>query len=236
LSFYFTSFGLILAADPSTLATLKSEVEQRTKTWEFLAKGLEPRIATLLPCDTRVIASIDGVRRASDARLSALQAYFEQAATIAAQAMQRAEESSKDSTTEFLKTELAETAEERAGIETQLSPLSTVAKARRDLAPAESDLRQIAVILDQRTLDVNKQMALEAPRQEGARNLTVIYKDRQAAFKELSAAYADEAAAWRAYYSARLARANAECWAVNPGHGPTRSPLPEQVSPQKGDE
>jgi hypothetical protein len=229
------SSGLALAADPSTLAPLKSDVEQKTKTWESLAKSLEPKIATLLPCDTNVIASIDEVSRASDARLSAFEAYFEQAATVALHATQRAEESAKDTNTELLKTELSETAERRAGIESQLAPLSTAATTRQELAPAEAALRNVAGIVDKGTLVVNKQMALEVPRQDGARNLTAIYQARETALQELSSAHADEASAWRAYYSARLARAKAECSAVTPKTSQTRSTATERASSDKSD-
>ncbi len=211
---------LAFAADPpaslTTLTALKADAQQKTQAWENLSKALESKIATLLPCDAKITASIDEVSRASDARLIALETYFEQAATVAARATQRADESAKDSNSEFLKTELAETSEQRAGIETELAPLSIASTARPELAGSESALRNIGGLVDKRTLAVNKQMALEVPRQEGLTNLAAIYQAREAAIKELGVAYGAEASSWHAYYTARYARAKAECVAITP--------------------
>src|SRR5579863_4663963 len=65
-------------ADP--LSALRQTADKTAADWEALAKGLEQKIATLLPCDPRSRAAVEEVSHASDARLSALSAYLKAAA------------------------------------------------------------------------------------------------------------------------------------------------------------
>src|SRR3984957_15543058 len=79
----FVSFLLFLAiarsasaqavADP--LESLRQVADKASADWQGLAKGLEQKIATLLPCDPKSRAAGEEVSRASDARLAALSAY-----------------------------------------------------------------------------------------------------------------------------------------------------------------
>ena len=59
---------------------LRQTADKAAADWESLAKGLEQKIATLLPCDPKSRAAVEEVSHASDARLSALSAYLKAAA------------------------------------------------------------------------------------------------------------------------------------------------------------
>ena len=63
------------AAAP-TLGTLEQTVKDRTTEWQKLAQNLEPTLNRLLPCDSKVAASITEVSKASEARVAALAAYL----------------------------------------------------------------------------------------------------------------------------------------------------------------
>src|SRR5580700_4572960 len=63
-------------AQENTLEPLRQAADKATADWESVAKGLEQKIATLLPCDPKSRAAVEEVSHASDARLSALTAYL----------------------------------------------------------------------------------------------------------------------------------------------------------------
>ncbi len=66
-----------------SLDVLRQTADKAAAAWESLAKGLEQKIATLLPCDPKSRAAVEEVSHASDARLAALSAYLKAAAAKA---------------------------------------------------------------------------------------------------------------------------------------------------------
>src|SRR5580698_8102411 len=65
-------------ADP--LDSLRQTADKAAADWAALAKGLDQKIETLLPCDPKSRAAVEEVSRASDVRLSALSAFLKAAA------------------------------------------------------------------------------------------------------------------------------------------------------------
>src|SRR5437667_11436145 len=59
------------------LTVLQQVAEKRSAEWDTLARGLEAKIARLLPCDPRVRSTIEELSRSSDARAAALRQYME---------------------------------------------------------------------------------------------------------------------------------------------------------------
>jgi len=53
-------------------ASARETAAKRAAEWEALAKGLDAKIARLLPCDPRAKSAIEEVSHASEARLAAL--------------------------------------------------------------------------------------------------------------------------------------------------------------------
>src|SRR5579863_6206558 len=107
-------------ADP--LSALRQTADKTAADWEALAKGLEQKIATLLPCDPRSRAAVEEVSHASDARLSALLAYVK-ASTARAKADTEAAKrvlAAQAALSAGWNTEYKEADEERTAIETQI--------------------------------------------------------------------------------------------------------------------
>src|SRR5207249_2094106 len=110
---------------PDSLPALEQAAEKRTTEWDTLAGGLAARIAGLLPCDPRVQSAIEEVSRASDARVAALQQYFQ---AVAAKAKEQTEAAKRlligqESIATEGNSERAETELARAGIEVQITAL-----------------------------------------------------------------------------------------------------------------
>src|ERR1700681_4863577 len=61
---------------PGSLPALRQSAEQKTQTWDTLAKALETKIRGMLPCDPKIGAAVEEVSHASDARLTAFDQYF----------------------------------------------------------------------------------------------------------------------------------------------------------------
>src|SRR5580704_2277860 len=85
LIFFLTAAQLAPAQEKpdDSLDGLRQTADKAAAAWESLAKGLEQKIATLLPCDPKSRAAVEEVSHASDARLAALGAYVKAAAAAA---------------------------------------------------------------------------------------------------------------------------------------------------------
>src|SRR5580698_4019466 len=119
----FLLLAVARAADGQSVDTLREAAEKATVDWAALAKGLEQKIATLLPCDPKSRAAVEEVSRASDARLSALSAYTKAAAAAAradAEAAKRAL-AEQSAISGGWNTESAEANQQRAAIESQVA-------------------------------------------------------------------------------------------------------------------
>src|SRR6516225_1296107 len=130
---------LALAQDkPPDTETLSQASEKSFSEWEALSKGLNQKIAKLLPCDPQLRAAIDQVSKASETRLAALSAYL------------KAEVAQAKDDTDLAKqllatiaplagawnTEHAEADQERAAIDAQVTEMLESKRKRPSLEPA----------------------------------------------------------------------------------------------------
>ncbi len=215
--------AMLSAQNAASIATLRQSAEQKTQTWDTLAKSLEGKIRGLLPCDPKIATAVEEVSRASDARLTAFSDYFRAVlAEISARAADAARllDYQAHGGNQFLETEHAEGVEERAGIESQVSQLLANPGRKVEIGEPEAALREVAALTDQRNLVMVQQSVRSDALNESLRALMSQLQAADSAIKALSAAHSTEAERWRVYYVARLARVQAECVAINPTPAP----------------
>lgn len=206
------------AQEGSQLQTLAQTAARASAAWEGLAKGLEVRIARMLPCDPRVSAAIEEVSQASDARLAALNQYMQ---AVAAQARQdsdaaRAAIASEQTVARDVETDRAEAAQEKIAVDGQLSDLSDSAKRRPALEEARARLESISSTIAARAANLQSQATRRAALLASLTDLAAAREARQRALEMRVAALAIETSRWGDYYAARLARARTECDITNP--------------------
>lgn len=225
----FILFAVAQAAHGQTdpLDTLRQAADKTAAGWASLAKGLEPKISTLLPCDPKSRAAVEEVSRASDARLTALSAYLK-AAVAAARADTGAAKkvlAAQAALSGGWNTESAEADQERASIEAHVADLKESMRKRGSLAAAEQVLTEIAAMVKDR----GQKAAEQATRKDSLNallgELVVAYQSRQSALENESTGLDAESAKWKAYYSARVSRAITECTIINPGVAPRKKQL-----------
>ena len=197
----------------SALGAWQQVAEKAAANSDALAKGLEAKIARLLPCDPRVRSAIEEVNRASEVRMAALRAYLE---ALAAQAKEDSDAVKQliaywDALAIEMKSDSAEAEQQRVGIEGQLLELGESAKQRAALEGAQKTLAQIAAVARQLAIHDQDQTGKVNALGGLLKNLDAAYQARQTALKNEMAALDAEGARWAEYYSARLARAQIEC-------------------------
>ena len=209
-------------ADP--LDPLRQKAEQAAVDWEALAKGLESRIATLLPCDPKSRAAVEEVSRASDARLSTLSAYIKAAAAKAKSDTDTAKRilAAQAAITGGWNTERDEAQEQQASIEAQVADLKESMRKRGSLSGAEQVLTEIATMVKARATHADEHAGSREAINSLLGNLVVAYQDRQTALENESTLLDAEIARWNSYYIARVARAVTECSIINPGVAPAK--------------
>jgi ABC-type transporter Mla subunit MlaD len=212
------------SAPAPTLASLAQKVRQKAAQWDALAQGLDASIGRLLPCDPKGPAAIEDVSRASDARLAALADYLQAAAQQAARDTDAATRALASSATliSVLEAEKNEIAQEQAGADGEFANLVESAKTRASLDPLKDAFQEVRSELQKRAdliqqAEIGGQESL-AP---ALRDLVTAAEAREAAGKDVQVAYEAERARWKAYYAARLARAQIECSAIK-GTAPAR--------------
>lgn len=201
------------------LDALRQTADKAAAAWESLAKGLEQKIATLLPCDPKSRAAVEEVRNASDTRLGALSAYLKAAVakakidTEAAKRVLAAQAALAGGWT----TDRTEADQEHTAIEAQVADLKESMRKRGSLAGAETVLIEIANLAKERATKAEQ----EAGRREAIESLlgelVIASHDRQTALEGESAALDAEASRWNVYYTSRVSRAITECTIINPG-------------------
>jgi hypothetical protein len=204
---------------PSALAALRQTADKAAADWEALAKGLEQKISTLLPCDPKARAAVEEVSHASDVRLTALSAYLKGAAQKAAQDTDAAKHvlAAQAALAGGWNTERVEADQEHTAIEAQIVDLKESMRKRGALSGAEQVLVEISNMV--------KERAAKSDEQAGRRNqidallgdLVVAYQNRRTALENEYALLDAETAKWSAYYAARVSRAVTECAIINPG-------------------
>lgn len=202
-----------------SLDGLRQAADKAAAAWESLAKGLEQKIATLLPCDPKSRAAVEEVSRASDARLSALTAYLRAAAGKAKYDTEAAKRvlAAQAALAGGWATERAEADQDHTAIEAQVADLKESMRKRGSLAGAENVLIEIASMAKERAAKAEQQAGRRESIQALLGDLVIACQDRQSALESESAALDTEAAKWNAYYTARVSRAITECTIINPG-------------------
>ncbi len=226
----FAPLLLVLAiaeAQEKPLNALRQTAEKTASDWDALARGLEQKISTLLPCDPRSRAAVEEVSRASEARLSALSAYLKASAAKARADTDAAKRvlAVQAALSGGWNTERAEADLERSTIQAQLADLKESMRKRGSLAGAEQVLTEIANMVKERAAKADEQAGRRETIEDLLGDLVVSSQDRQKAVEVESALLDAEIYKWNAYYAARVARAVTECTIVNPGT-PPRKKLP----------
>ncbi len=211
----FASAQAPAAIDPTARdpAALQQTVTQKTQEWSMLADALEAQIIKLLPCDPKAVAAINQVSKASDARLTAISSYLDDAnqrATIQLETVKKLLSSAIAAETD-LTAEKEDLAAERAGINGQIINLSESAKGKAAFAPAQDQLKQISLEEQKRGDALDSASSHQAPSADALRELAAELETRQSAQGDVRKTFEKERAAWNAYYAARLARAQTEC-------------------------
>jgi hypothetical protein len=209
-------------ADP--LDALRQTADKAAADWEALAKGLEQKISTLLPCDPKSRAAVEEVSHASDARLSTLSAYLKAAAARAKADTDAAKRvlSAQAALAGGWNTERTEADQERSAIEAQVADLKESMRKRGSLSGAEQVLIEIATMVKERAAKSEDQAARRDSITALLGDLVIAYQNRQAALENESTLLDAETARWSSYYTARISRAVTECAIINPGATPRK--------------
>jgi hypothetical protein len=212
------------AQDVPDLATLQQTALKRHTEWETLAKDMNDRMARMLPCDPRALATVTEVSRASEARLGALADYLKAASsqafaeTAAAKNLLIAEE--KRAVEASL--ERADAGQEQTAVNTQSDALAQSAKQRTSLEAPQKLLARIAAMIRQRAAAMEQQAGSADAAAALLRDLVAKLDARDAALREEFAASEAERVRWNGYYAARRTRAQIECTITQIGATPTK--------------
>jgi hypothetical protein len=200
-----------------SIAALRQAADKAAADWDALAKGLEPKIARLLPCDPSSRAAVEEVSRASEARLAALAAYLKAAASKARNDTEGAKQvlAAQAALAGGWNTERTEADQQGAAIETQVGDLKESMRKRGTLAGAEQVLTEIARMVKERATKSSDLSARKDVVNALLGDMVVAFQDRQTALEKESAQLDAETVRWNAYYTARLTRAALECTIIN---------------------
>jgi chromosome segregation ATPase len=218
--------GVATAQDssPNSLTTLQQDAAKRSSEWSTLATNLEQRLARLLPCDPRIRTSIDEASRASNARITALTAYWTAVSEKSRQqieAIQKLLAQGQSQAPEW-STYREEAEQHRAAVDAQNAVLAANAKQVPALAGAQKMLDAIAQSTQQMMSRAQDQQTTAAQLTDELRNLLKASQDRQTAIDQQLKSINTEGTRWSAYYVAREARAQTECAITNPAAAPAR--------------
>jgi hypothetical protein len=224
------SFSAMRAQDTPDLATLQQTALKRHTEWETLAKDMNDRIARMLPCDPRALATVNEVSRASEARLGALSDYLRAASaqafaeTAAARSLLNAE----DRRAVEASLERADAGQEQTAVDTQSDALAQSLKQRTSLEAPQKLLAQIAATIHQRAAAAEQQAGAADAAVALLRDLVAKFEARDAALREEFAASEAERTRWNGYYAARRTRAQIECTITQIVASPAKGPQGKQ--------
>jgi hypothetical protein len=210
--------GVNPQAAPTPLALLEQEAEKRTVEWTTLASGLEVRLARLLPCDARVREAVDEVSRASEARLTAWNGYWQSVAVKSRDqeaAARKLLASEEVRSAEWNQSRLDAEAE-RAATEAQAAVLAASTRTLPAMAGAQRTLDAVIQLSKQTATQAGEREATGLRLTDELRDLANRAQARQKNIDAQVKALATEANAWRTYYAARIARAQTECSITDP--------------------
>ena len=212
------------AQEANRLQALADTTAKASTNWQTLAKGLDAKIARMLPCDPRLTAAIEETSQASQARLAAMNQYFQAAVAQARQDTEsaRVAVAAEQAAARDVETDRAEAEQERIAIDGQLSDLTDSVKRRPMLEEARAKLQAIGAAVTSRGSDLQQLQTRRASLAAALNDLVEARQTRQRALEAQVAALALETSRWGDYYAARLARARTECEITNPARTPTR--------------
>lgn len=216
----------------NSLPALQDAAAKRTAEWTTLTTGLEPRLVRLLPCDPRVRTSVEEVAKASDNRTVALTSYWnmvsiqskaqvEAVRGLLAREEERGEDWSKEETE--TEQELAVTSAQAAALKASMQQVPALASPQKNLEALAATDRQLAAQAQERATNGGLLLA-------GLRELLKDAQARQSAIDEQLKSVSAEGQRWSAYYAARQARAQIECFIINPAAA-TAPPAARPVRP-----
>jgi len=202
-----------LACAQGSLSDLEATATKAQEQWFSLASTLDTRLSRMLPCNPAVTTAIEEVQRASTARLAALVDYSKAVAAQASRDVAEARQLQRSQSDALanLKAELADTEQERQGIESQVNALAESIRRRVSLTVAIDELKALeASVRDRAALAVANVAATDGvqPRFDA---LAQVLVQRETALAKQVAALENERVKWNGYYSARLGRAMVEC-------------------------
>ena len=214
------------AQEGNQFQTLADTAAKASANWQALAKGLDAKIARMLPCDPRLTAAIEETSQASQTRLAAMNQYLQ---AVVAQARQDVETArvalaTEEAAARDVETDRAEAEQERIAIDGQLSDLADSAKRRPALEDARAKLQAIGAGVAARSADLQQFQTRRASLAAALNDLVEVRQARQHALEAQLAALTLETSRWGDYYAARLARARTECEITNPTGTTRRKP------------
>ena len=211
------------AQEPAAAPALRSDALAETARkaaadWETLAKGLEAKVARMLPCDPRVKTTIEEVSRASETHLVSQGQYLQAAAAEAKRDLETARSTleAEQASAREIEVERAEADQERIAVEGQLADLIESGKKRPSLEDARNKLALIATMIRQRASELEQQTARRTALNSALADVVSALQTRQKAMDAQLAAFSIETSRWAEYYAARLARAQTECAITGP--------------------
>ena len=232
----FAAAAVLRAQDSgaNSLPALREAAAKRTAEWTTLTTSLEPRLVRLLPCDPRVRTSVEEVAKASDNRTVALTSYWNMV-SIQSKAqveairvlLAREEERGEDWSNEKTETgqELAATSAQAAALKASMQQVPALASPQKNLEALAGNDQLLAAQAQERATDESLLVA-------DLRDLWKSAQARQSAVDEQLKSVSAEGQRWSAYYAARQARAQIECFIINPAAATARpSPPPATVRP-----
>lgn len=227
--------GIVSAQSPSpsSLPALQQSVAQRTSEWNTLATNLELRIARLLPCDPQARAAIDEVSRASEARSVALTSYWTVASlqsktqVEAIRGLLSQEESRVGDwvvDASQAQTDVAFPMALKTSLASSVSQMPALANPQKDLDAIAEQYRSLQKQAQDRAAAHGRLI-------DDLRELLNTTQARQAAIDERVRTVSVEGQRWSAYYAARQARAQSECFLINPAAAAAQSTVPRPAPP-----
>jgi hypothetical protein len=198
---------------PDALAPLRQAAEKTSADWEAKAKGLDQKIARLLPCDPAGRAAVEEVSRASAARLAALSAYVKAEALSARDDVDAVKRvlSEQAALGGAWAAERAESDQDHTALEARIAELKESMRKRSALSGAEQALMELSRMAKDRTAKADEQSSRKDAVNALLAELLASYQQRQTALEAEASQVNQETARWANYYGARVARAATEC-------------------------
>ena len=219
--------ALVAAQERPTSAPSEAAqtAEKRANEWSILASSLEQRIARMLPCDARVRTAIDAVARASEARFTALNAYWQEVAKMSGSQAETARKLMAENEARIAdwKADRTDSEQEQTRLGAQTADVRGGARQQAALGDAVRVLSGISQNAAAATKQAATREDASAKLDVNLQELITATESRQTAIENELKALATESSRWTAYYAARTTRAQMEC-SITGAANPTPAP------------